>query len=56
MKETYKLDLKCTNCKRMIWNLEIPKGMSVEEFGEQENKICLHCGCPIIKVKEKKEE
>ena len=29
--------------------------MSIVEFGEKENKQCEHCGCHIIKVKEKKE-
>lgn len=54
--ETYRVDLKCANCKRTVWNLKIPMGTSVEEFGEQENRKCEYCDCYIIKVKEKKEE
>jgi hypothetical protein len=37
------------------WNVEIPKGMSIEEFGEQTNVKCETCGCHAIKVKPKKE-
>ena len=56
MDETYRVDLKCNNCKRQTWNLKVPMGMSVEEFGEENNPKCDHCNCLLIKVKEKKKE
>lgn len=56
MEEKYNIDLKCANCRAPVWNVKIPLGMSIEEFGEKENKICQRCGCQVIKVKEKEEE
>jgi|TARA_Y100000310_G_scaffold191314_1_gene191286 hypothetical protein len=56
MSETYRVDLKCYNCKKSNWGIEIPIGTSIVEFGEQKNKTCERCGCNVIKIKEKKEE
>lgn len=49
----YQIDLKCTNCKKLNWNIKITKGMTIEEFGQKENAKCRICNCYIIKVKEK---
>ena len=54
MTQEYSVNLKCCNCKKQNWNIKIPIGTTVAEFGEQENKICDRCGCSIIKVREKK--
>lgn len=53
--EYYFVDLKCHNCKKLCYNIKIPFGTSIEDFGETENLKCSKCDCPIIKVKEKKE-
>lgn len=55
MTETYKVDLKCCNCKKQNWNIEIPTGVTIKEFGKVKNKNCSYCDCHIIKRKEKKE-
>jgi Zn finger protein HypA/HybF involved in hydrogenase expression len=55
MTETYRVDIKCFNCKANNWNVQIPRGMSLEEFGDQSNVKCERCGCFAIKVKQKKE-
>ena len=54
--KTYRVDLKCTNCKRMTWNVKIPMGTSIEEFGADQKQKCEHCKCYLIKVKENKDE
>lgn len=55
MSGTYTIDLKCQNCKKWHW-IKIPLGVSIEQFGEDENKTCGYCGCQVIKVKEIKEK
>ncbi len=55
MSETYTPPLRCNNCKRACW-LKIPIGISIEEYGEKESPYCEYCKCPIIKIKDKKEE
>lgn len=55
MSETYTPALRCSNCKRPCW-LKIPKGTSIEEYGEKEFPHCESCNCLIIKIKDKKEE
>jgi hypothetical protein len=55
MTETYRYDIKCFNCKAINWNVQIPRGMSLEEFGEQSNVKCQRCGCFAIRVRVKKE-
>lgn len=55
-KDKYYIDLKCCNCKSTNWNVKIPKGLTLKEFGEKENKKCKKCDCYIIKVKEKKQK
>jgi hypothetical protein len=50
----YVVDLKCANYKRINWNIQIPKKMTIEEFGENKNIKCRICGCDVIKIKEKK--
>jgi hypothetical protein len=53
--EIYMVEVKCQNCKRPNW-LRIALGTTVQEFGEEENPTCQSCSCPVIKLKEKKEE
>lgn len=53
--EIYMVEVKCQNCKRPKW-LRIPLGTKLQEFGEDKNPICQSCGCPVIKLKEKKEK
>lgn len=53
-KEFYRVDLRCCNCKKINWNVKIPVGTTVEEFGREKKELCEKCGCHIIKVKEKK--
>jgi hypothetical protein len=52
--EDYKIDLKCCNCKAPCWSVKIPQGMTIEEFGVDHKITCSRCGCPVIKIKEKK--
>ncbi len=51
----YTPTLRCSNCKRPYW-LKIPKGTSIEEYGEKKFPQCESCKCPVIKIKDKKEE
>jgi len=53
--EKYRLDLKCRNCGKNNFNVEIPMGTTIEEHGEKENPLCDRCGCSIIRQKQKKE-
>jgi hypothetical protein len=50
----YQIDLKCSNCKTKNWNVKIPKGTTIKEFGEKENKKCSKCDCYLINIKKSK--
>ena len=54
MEEEYQVDVVCYNCKKKNFNVKIPKGMTIEEFGKEKNVICRNCGCNAIRVKNEK--
>lgn len=50
----YNAQKKCKNCGTMNW-LSIEQGMTIEEYCNNEHKLCNVCRCPLIKSKEKEE-
>lgn len=51
---TYQVEVKCWNCKRVNWISGIPQGVDVQSHLEKLEECCRSCGCPLIKVKEEK--
>lgn len=50
MKKFYTVMAKCRNCGH-IFELRVTKGVTVQEFFQTGQAVCVNCGCTQLNVK-----